>query len=302
VNAPPRARFDDLVSGSAFELRQPSAQFVAFRHQDVPAVLDDADRAARSGCWVAGFVGYEASPAFDPALTVRPVGTARPLAWFTAFSERADVPVISDPAVRVERPWPIDWSPERHAGAVARIKEHLAAGESYQVNLTVRARSPVDDPLALYAGMSNAQGGAYNAYLDTGSHVIACASPELFFERTDNRVVTRPMKGTRRRGRWSADDAAQARDLIESDKDRAEHVMIVDLLRNDMARVARTGTVKVRDLAALERYPTVWQLTSTIEAGLATGVGTLDLFTALFPSGSVTGAPKASTMKIISDL
>jgi para-aminobenzoate synthetase/4-amino-4-deoxychorismate lyase len=270
---------------------------------EVRDVVAAAEQAARSGAWVAGFVAYEGAPAFDPALTVRPRGGPLPLAWFGAFDERVDVPPIRPPAAdRGKGRWRLDWTAEQHARAVAHIKDLLAAGETYQVNLTVRARSVVEDPLALYAGMAHAQGGAYNAYFETRTHAIVCASPELFFERKDGTVVTRPMKGTRPRGRWPAEDGAQADALVDSAKDRAEHIMIVDLLRNDLGRLARPGTVTVDDLATIERYHTVWQLTSTISAQLVAGAGLVDIFAALFPSGSVTGAPKPRTMARIADL
>lgn len=297
-----RARFDDLVTGSAFELCQPTAQLVARHCREVPAVLEAADLAARSGSWVAGYVSYEAAPAFDAALAVRQGGSDLPAAWFGVFVARAEVAPIEPPPTGGKRHWRLDWTPARHAVAVARIKDLLAAGETYQVNLTVRARGDVDDPFGLYRAMAMAQGGAYNAYLETGTHVLACASPELFFDQVGGCVVTRPMKGTRSRGRWPAEDAAQAAALVASGKDQAEHVMIVDLLRNDLGRLARPGTVTVRDLATLERYHTVWQLTSTIAADVSPGLAFVDVFAALFPSGSVTGAPKARSMQIIADL
>jgi para-aminobenzoate synthetase / 4-amino-4-deoxychorismate lyase len=299
---PIRARFDDLITGSAFELRQPTGQLVAGHHREVRAILEAADRAARSGKWVAGYVTYEASPAFDAALAVRAARPDRPVAWFGVFAERAEVAPIDLRAGEGKGRWRLDWTAARHARAVARIKDFLAAGETYQVNLTVRARADIGDPFTLYRAMAAAQGGAYNAYLETGTQAIVCASPELFFQQADGCVVTRPMKGTRPRGRWSGEDTTQAQALLASGKDRAEHVMIVDLLRNDLGRIARPGSVTVRDLASLERYHTVWQLTSTIAAQLAPDATPVDVFGALFPSGSVTGAPKARTMQIIADL
>ncbi|MHB1486234.1 MAG: chorismate-binding protein [Acidimicrobiales bacterium] len=297
------ARFDDLTpGGSAFELRNPMAELVAHDLDDVSGVIERAERAAQSGSWVAGYVAYEAAPAFDAALRVRGGGRNLPPAWFGVFATRSEVPPIPGPLTRTRPHWDFSWSPERHAEAMARIKELLEMGETYQVNLTVRARALVGDPITLYAGMAQAQGGAYNAYLETGQHAIVCASPELFFERAGHHLVTRPMKGTRPRGRWPEEDTAQAEALIASAKDRAEHVMIVDLLRNDLGRIAQPGTVSVEDLAAVERYHTVWQLTSTIGAQLPNSVGLVGVFAALFPSGSVTGAPKPRTMQIIADL
>ena len=297
-----RARFDDLTTGSAFELRHPTAALVARRPGEVAAVIEAAEQAARDGSWVAGYVAYEAGAALDGALEVRPHGCGLPLAWFGVFADRAEMAPIESADNGGKGRWQLDWTPPRHARAVAQIKEQLAAGETYQVNLTVRARAHIDDAFALYAALATAQGGAYNAYLETGTHAVACASPELLFEQAGACVVTRPMKGTRPRGRWPAEDSAQAQALVQSGKDQAEHIMIVDLLRNDLGRLARPGTVCVRDLATVERYHTVWQLTSTIAADLAPGLTLVDVFAALFPSGSVTGAPKARTMQIIADL
>jgi para-aminobenzoate synthetase/4-amino-4-deoxychorismate lyase len=186
---------------------------------------------------------------------------------------------------------------------VARVRAHIAAGETYQVNLTDRLRAHVDgDPYALYAGLALAQRAAYSAHLDLGRYVIASASPELFFEWTGDRLRTRPMKGTAVRGRDSAEDDEQARRLRASPKERAENLMIVDLLRNDLSQVAVVGSVAVPELFALERYPTVWQLTSEVTARIRPGTGLVDVFRALFPCGSVTGAPKRRTMQVIRDL
>jgi para-aminobenzoate synthetase/4-amino-4-deoxychorismate lyase len=183
------------------------------------------------------------------------------------------------------------------------VREEIAAGETYQCNLTDRFRAPFSgDPFALYAGLATAQGAAYNAYLDLGRFVVASASPELFFEWVGDHLRTRPMKGTAPRGGTQAEDAELARRLRASPKERAENVMIVDLLRNDLARVATVGGVAVHELLTLERYPTVWQLTSEVTAQVRPGCGLVDVFRALVPCGSVTGAPKASSMRVIRDL
>jgi para-aminobenzoate synthetase/4-amino-4-deoxychorismate lyase len=158
------------------------------------------------------------------------------------------------------------------------------------------------DPRGLYRDLCYAQRGAYAAYLDLGRYRILSASPELFFEIDGDRIVTRPMKGTAPRGRWPAEDRAVAERLLSSAKDRAENAMIVDLLRNDLGRIARPGSVSWADAFDVERYETVWQLTTTVSAELPATVGVADAFRALFPSGSVTGAPKVRTMEIIGEL
>jgi para-aminobenzoate synthetase/4-amino-4-deoxychorismate lyase len=187
--------------------------------------------------------------------------------------------------------------------AIARIHEHIAAGDTYQVNFTLALRAAVDgDPRGLYRDLAFAQRGAYAAYLDAGRYRVLSASPELFFRIDGERILSRPMKGTAPRGRWLAEDDAIRARLEGSVKDRAENAMIVDLLRNDLGRVARNGSVTWGDTCTVERYETVWQLTSSVAADLRPGASLTDVFRALFPCGSVTGAPKASTMGIIADL
>ncbi|MEX0651396.1 MAG: aminodeoxychorismate synthase component I, partial [Actinomycetota bacterium] len=185
----------------------------------------------------------------------------------------------------------------------ARIREHIGAGDTYQVNHTLRLRSRVEgDERGLYRDLCYAQRGAYAAYLNLGRYRVLSASPELFLRIDEGRITTKPMKGTARRGRWPAEDEAVAAGLRGSVKNRAENAMIVDMLRNDLGRVARTGSVTWSDVFDLERYETVWQLTSTVSADLRTGTTLVDVFGALFPCGSVTGAPKVRTMEIIAEL
>jgi para-aminobenzoate synthetase/4-amino-4-deoxychorismate lyase len=199
-------------------------------------------------------------------------------------------------------PWSVDWAPERHRDRVLAVRRSIAAGDTYRCNLTTRLTGPVGGDLArFYADLAHRQRGRYNAFLDLGRFVVASASPELFFELRGRRVLTRPMKGTAARGATPDEDDKRRHRLRHSAKDRAEKTMIVDLIRNDLARVARTGTVEVTALCRPERYETVHQLTSEVAAELRPDVGLLDLFRALFPSGSVTGAPKASTMRLITE-
>jgi para-aminobenzoate synthetase/4-amino-4-deoxychorismate lyase len=303
------ARFDDLTpDGISFELSEPTDEFVARTPAEVPGTLHAAEDAARQGRWVAGFVGYEAAAGLDSALTVRPRRDDDPLAglplvWFAAFARHLPVPPV-DAADHASQTAP--WRPDRdrawHAGAVAAIRESIARGDYYQLNLTARLRGAVRDPADTYAALAGAQAGAHHALIVTPHHAVISASPELFFARRGTHLVVRPMKGTAKRGRWAAEDLAVADALRRSAKERAENTMIVDLLRNDLGKIAVTGSVRVSELFAVERYPTVWQLTSTIGAELTDRTGLLDIFTALFPSGSVTGAPKAAAMSAIAAL
>jgi para-aminobenzoate synthetase/4-amino-4-deoxychorismate lyase len=209
---------------------------------------------------------------------------------------------------RADAAWTSEIDAAAYAAAVQATREGIARGDHYQVNHTLRlaTRDPVD-PLALWARLRAAQLGAgeasapggYGAYVDGGAWQLASASPELFFARAGRALLARPMKGTAPRGRWSDEDDSRAAALHASAKERAENVMIVDLLRNDLARVAERGSVHVPALFDVERYPTVWQLTSSIAATARPGTTLADLFAALFPCGSVTGAPKIAAMRRI---
>jgi para-aminobenzoate synthetase/4-amino-4-deoxychorismate lyase len=307
------ARFDDLTGASAsFRLAEPVGVLEATRAGEVGAVLEAAQAAAGRGLWVAGFVSYEAAPGLDPSLVVRARDdddpfAALPLAWFAMFerAEETTLPLPRDDGVPAapDGTWIPTTPRERYEASVERIRELIAAGETYQVNHTMRMRSRVEgDPRGLYRDLCYAQRGAFSAYLDLGRYRVLSASPELFFEVRDGTIVTRPMKGTAPRGRWPEEDRANAERLVASAKDRAENAMIVDLLRNDLGRIARTGSVTWADVFHAERYETVWQLTTTVSGELDAGIGLAGVFRALFPSGSVTGAPKVRTMEIIGEL
>ncbi len=183
------------------------------------------------------------------------------------------------------------------------VREYIAAGDTYQVNLTMRRTfSFAGDPYAFYRDLCRSQRAPFCAWLDLDRFKVLSASPELFFRLTDGTLITRPMKGTAGRGRWYADDEEAKRKLAEDPKERAENLMIVDLLRNDLGMVSQTGSVAVRSLFDIETLETVHQMTSTISSRLKQGIGIVELFQALFPCGSVTGAPKKRTMEIIAEL
>ncbi|HVF09134.1 MAG TPA: aminodeoxychorismate synthase component I [Actinomycetota bacterium] len=306
------ARFDDLTGASdSFRMIGPAGVVEARRADEVAGVIAAAEAAAAMGSWVAGFVAYEAAPGLDPALAVRRRAdrdpfALLPLAWFAIFEgrERTVLPESQhDPVSGSHDRWRPSVDRATYDAAIERIRGHIAAGDTYQVNHTLRMRSRIEgDERGLYRDLCYAQRGAYSAYLNLGRYRVLSASPELFFRIDDARITTKPMKGTARRGRWSAEDDAVAESLRGSVKDRAENAMIVDMLRNDLGRVARTGSVTWSDVFDLERYETVWQLTSTVSADLEADAGLVDVFRALFPSGSVTGAPKVRTMEIVAEL
>jgi para-aminobenzoate synthetase/4-amino-4-deoxychorismate lyase len=303
------ARFDDLRTGTAVRCPAPDRILVAENPSEVVGVLTEVERATDAGRWAFGYVAYEAAAGLDPHLVVhRSTPLGMPLAWFGICDEPIPVPPVeaakaarrADVRTPGTAQWHPTWTAAEHADGVARIRERIAAGDTFQCNLTVRMAGRVaGDPFHLYRDLALGQRGAHNAYLDLGRFVVASASPELFFERRDDHVLLRPMKGTARRGRHRDEDRRLADELRSSAKERAENVMIVDLMRNDIGRVAEIGSVDVPALFTVERYETVLQLTSDVTARLQPGTGLVELFRALFPCGSVTGAPKPSSMGII---
>ncbi|BCS33029.1 aminodeoxychorismate synthase, component I [Luteitalea sp. TBR-22] len=306
--ATPTARFGTGATDAAWDvdLYQPSDVRRATRLDEVPEVVAWAEAQARARRWVVLLLTYEAAPAFDAACVTQPPSGPVPLAWAAAFdiAQAVEAPVREVAPAELAAP---SWAPaideRRFTADLRRIHAHIAAGDTYQVNYTFPLTAPFPhDPGSWFAACAEQAHVDYAAYVDIGEAVVMSLSPELFLERRGDRIRTRPMKGTARRGRWPGEDARLAADLVASDKARAENVMIVDLLRNDLGRVAVTGSVRVRDLCALERYPTVWQLTSTIDATLRPGTSLAGLLAATFPCGSVTGAPKVRTMELIADL
>jgi para-aminobenzoate synthetase/4-amino-4-deoxychorismate lyase len=306
------ARFDDLTGiEPSFRLVGPVGVLEAARPDEVPGVLDAAEAAIARGLWAAGFVAYEAAPGLDPVLGVRRRDPGDPferlpLAWFALFEGREDT-LLPEPHGDPEPPHPDAWQPSidrsTYDAAIGRIRAAIAVGETYQVNFTLRLRSEVrGDERGLYRDLCYAQGGAFSSYLNLGRYRVLSASPELFVRIGPDEVVTRPMKGTAPRGRWPAEDDEVAARLRGSVKDHAENAMIVDLLRNDLGKVARPGSVTWDDAFELERYETVWQLTTTVRASRRPDAGLTEIFRALFPSGSVTGAPKVRTMSLIAEL
>ncbi len=302
-------RFDDLVAGTALAFPRADRVLVARGPADVVPLLTEVARATADGAWAFGYLAYEAAAGLDPGLAVpaRAPGETLPLGIFGLTTRATTPPPVAPPPGRARDytagPWRHGWTPAGHRDAVEAVRRSIAAGDAYQVNLTVRMRAPVTGDLEqLYADLAYAQRGSWAAYLDLGSHVVASASPELFFDWTGDRLLTRPMKGTARRGATAAEDDAARRELLASDKERAENLMIVDLLRNDLGRIAEVGSVEVPALFRSERYETVWQLTSDVTARPRPDVDLVDVFRALFPSGSVTGAPKHRTMQLIREL
>ena len=273
-------------------LAAPRQVLIAPSPRLVPGVVAGAEAAAAAGRWVVGGLTYEAGSAWDPAQRTHPgVG---PTAYFEVF----DAPPV---------PWPsappapsLDWFPSARftagspGAAIAAVQRHIGAGDCYQANLTGRMATvaAADDLYPLFVELAARQPGGYAVFLQHAG--LASVSPELFFQtRADRTILTQPMKGT------APDEPGAGAALASSPKDRAENLMIVDLLRNDLGRVCRPGSVGVDALFELLKLPTVWQLTSTVSGSLTPGIALSDIFAALFPCGSVTGAPKIRAMEII---
>ncbi|UHA74843.1 aminodeoxychorismate synthase component I [Paenibacillus sp. 481] len=280
----------------------PLEVIVAHQLSEVRPALRNIQAAVNEGYYAAGYISYEAAPAFDAAYEVND-GSELPLLWFGIFRKPAsDMPLPTDQDYRVTS-WQPTITNETYNANIANIHEAIARGETYQVNYTMRLRSEFQgEPSALYANMCDAQQAAYSAYLQLGPYSILSASPELFFRKKGRTLITRPMKGTVKRGRWREEDDEQAKWLFQSLKNRAENVMITDLLRNDLSLIAEIGSVNVPRLFDIERYYTLFQMTSTITAEAREDVELEQIFEALFPCGSITGAPKISTMKLIKQL
>jgi len=288
--------------GWSLYLECPTRTYSAPQLKEVLPLLKCVEAEARAGAWAAVMISYEAAPAFDRSLKTHDAGFF-PLVWAAVFDRPSTIkPQSRDPTYKLT-----GWEPQvrrdQYDEAINAIRELIARGDTYQVNYTFPLLSSfAGDPRHWYYNLCRAQGAEYCVYLDLGRYKILSLSPELFFERKGDAVKTKPMKGTINRGRWTAEDEELAHRLAESQKDRAENVMIVDLLRNDLGKVSIPGSVRVSNLFEVERFETLWQMTSTVKSTLRPGVGLSELVTALFPCGSITGAPKIRTMEIIRGL
>jgi para-aminobenzoate synthetase/4-amino-4-deoxychorismate lyase len=308
-----RIDFSDPQDSAGPRLRHafgtPRTVLVAHQLAEVRPVLDAVQAAALEGNWCVGYVRYEAAPAFDAALAAQPPDG--PLAWFAVYDEALPWPEDphADAAAQVQ--WVQTCPRPAFDAAMNHIQRAIAAGELYQVNLTAPLEGawlgtpPEGAAQALFCALQHAQPGGYAAYIDTGNTgegQVLSVSPELFFDWQGGQILARPMKGTAARGATPQDDAAQAEALRASPKERAENVMIVDLLRNDLSRIAQPFSVQVPRLFHTEALPTVWQMTSDVQARTRPGTTLADVFAALFPCGSVTGAPKVRAMQMIRTL
>ncbi len=290
--------------GDWLHFSKPLELLIADGPAGVAAALARAGEACERGLWAAGWVAYDAAPAFEPAQRARASrpGDPPPL-WLGIYGEPRRLAALPAPTPGSYRlgPWQPGIGEAEYAVAIGRIRELIAAGDSYQVNYTYfHHASFAGEPAALFLELARGRHGGLGALVLTATHAAVSTSPELFFSQQGDELVARPMKGTAPRGRWPAEDRAHAAALAASPKERAENVMIVDLLRNDLGSIARPGSVGVPALFEVERYETVLQLTSTVVA--RTDAAPAATLAALFPCGSVTGAPKIRTTQIIAEL
>ena len=311
--AKPCLILDDAAQGHAWAFARPIGTIRADVPAKVPAALAAMEAARTAGRHVAGYFSYELGYALEPRLAgLMPRARAVPLLWFGVFG----VPeAVEGPALETAfdswrdgrsyaGPLEHEWSEAAYRTRFDRVRDLIAAGDLYQANLSFRSRFAfAGDPLALYRSLRAQSAARYGAYVDDGERHILSLSPELFFEiSADGNITARPMKGTAAREPGSAADARAREELAASPKDRAENLMIVDLLRNDLGRIAEIGSVGVSDLFAVETYPTLHQMVSTVFAKLTPGATVQSIVRALFPCGSVTGTPKIRAMEVIAEL
>jgi para-aminobenzoate synthetase/4-amino-4-deoxychorismate lyase len=313
------SRFDPSNCHSYLFL-EPTRILTATTLDEIPALFSDIEAALTAGLHIAGYLSYECNGHFEPTSARPPEPNALPLAHLGVYSSPilfdhaigrfltstpplpADppthtAPVLDHPTLRIPTP--------DYLAAIEKIKDYIAAGDTYQVNFTDAVCFPTNlSPSTLFTSLLQHQSVAYAAYLNLDTHHILSLSPELFFrvDASTNKITTRPMKGTMPRGLDTAEDELASLRLQRDEKNRAEHVMIVDLLRNDLGRICTPGSVHVDDLFSVERYETLLQMTSTISATLRPRTSFYDIFRAMFPCGSITGAPKIRTMQIIREL
>jgi len=270
--------------------------------KEVKPLLDELEAYQNEGYYAVGYVSYEAAPAFETKFQVidGPL-MSEYLLYFTVHEtvQTEPIPLTYDP-ITLPKSWQELTTAEEYKAAIEHIHHHIRQGDTYQVNYTVQLQQNLTaDPFAIYNRLVVEQNAHYNAFIQHDDVSIISISPELFFKKDGDKLTTRPMKGTTNRGLTTETDLAQARWLAQDQKNRSENMMIVDLLRNDMNRISKIGSEDVKSLCQVEQYSTVWQMTSTIETQLLTNRSLCDVFQALFPCGSITGAPKIATMEII---
>ncbi|SFG05727.1 aminodeoxychorismate synthase, subunit I [Palleronia marisminoris] len=296
--------FDEGPLGTGTRFADPVRLIEAHAAADVLPAFEAIEAERRAGRWLAGYVSYEAGYVFSHKLAhLMPAERDVPLLSFGVFEGPEPKPCSASGAASLTDLVP-RWSAARYETAFARVQDYISAGDIYQANLTF----PIDahvlgTPAELYAALAVRQPVRHGALIELGGPAILCRSPELFFDIDPSGLIrTRPMKGTAPRGATPEADAALRTDLAESEKNRAENLMIVDLLRNDIGRISQVGSVRVPRLFHVETYETLHQMVSDVEGQLRADIGIPEIFEALFPCGSITGAPKIRAMQILAEL
>ena len=273
--------------------------------KEVKHLLAEVEAYQNQGYYAVGYVSYEAAPAFETKFEVidGPL-MSEYLLYFTIHESVQTEPIpLTYKPITLPKTWQELTSAEEYRAAIEHIHHHIRQGDTYQVNYTVQLQQNITaDPFAIYNRLVVEQNAHYNAFIQHDDVSIISVSPELFFKKDGDGLTTRPMKGTTNRGLTTETDLKQAQWLAQDQKNRSENMMIVDLLRNDMNRISKIGSENVKSLCLVEQYSTIWQMTSTIETQLLPNSNLGDIFQALFPCGSITGAPKIATMAIIKDV
>ncbi len=295
---------DGREGGRALVFDFPVEIIAARTAAEVPAAFARMEAATRRGLHLAGYASYELGYALEPRFSSQSTPQPRtPLLLFGAFRPPRGVTLTPIPGPAPRIPMTPAWSAAEYSERFRQCREYIFAGDVYQINLTFPLKGHYDgDPLTLYRALRKRQPVVYGGVAALGAETVVSLSPEVFFDAHGRDIRARPMKGTAQRGVMPPEDMMRAKHLVEDEKSRAENLMIVDLLRNDLSRLAEIGSVRVTDLFTIQTYPTLHQMTSGIEARLRDDVSLQDLFTGLFPCGSVTGAPKIRAMEIIRDL
>jgi len=312
------SRFD-ADNYRSFLFMTPCRTITAHCSDDIRRVLREIDEALEQGLYVAGYLNYECGYSFEkllPSFT----DEAQPIAWFGVYEKphvfdhrvrsnegrtSGALRIGSEPARDVDHLYQHEPQIDRRAyiDKILAIKEHITTGDVYQINFTDRiVGDALIPPMALYECLSARQSVAFSAYVNLGRHCVVSLSPELFFRISNGRITMRPMKGTMAHGGNFEESKNAAMRLHLDQKNRSEHVMIVDLVRNDLGRICMPGSIEAAGLFSIEHYETVLQMTSTVTGVLRSRLTSHDLFSALFPSGSITGAPKLRSMQLIREL
>ncbi len=304
-----QCRFEDRLTQRARVLTRPCGRIVASSPEELPKAFAQIEKARLAGRWIALLLEYELGEWLEPALA-KPPNTQNTQPKLTALMFEH---------MHEEQPWSMDAEStsdtqasiisvtpgipkERYLARIEQIREWIAQGEVYQVNATFPLLVKTEgDPAQLYRQIATRHPVAHAAFIENRGRTVLSFSPELFLQRSGNTLMTRPMKGTAPRSADPEIDRKLGESLHASEKNRAENLMIVDLLRNDLGRLARPGSVRAEPLFSLEKYPSVWTMTSTVYADITSKTTLEEILKALFPCGSVTGAPKIAAMKRIQE-